>query len=68
MRYLTVIGLLIALGLVVSLGAMMYLRTPAGPNYNAATGAAKRATGAAEQHVTQVQRVQDVLKNVGAGR
>ncbi len=62
MRYLAILGLLIALGLIVSLAGTVLTKAPWHPSYNAATGAAKKATDAAQQ------RVQDVLKNVNTDR
>jgi len=62
MRYLAILGLLIALGLVISLAGTVLTKAPSRPSYSAATGAAKKATDAAQQ------RVQDVLKNMNMDR
>lgn len=57
MRYLLVLGFMIALALVISQTATRLTQHSSGPSpYGAATGAAQHAAGAAEQHV------QDVLK------
>ncbi len=61
MRYLAVLGLLIAVGLIVSLVGTKLTHSPRA-TYDAATGAAQRAAGAAEQHVQDVLRTEDVTK------
>lgn len=58
MRYLAVLGLLIVVGLIVSLIGTRMVHTTS-TSYDAATHAAQKAAGAAEQHV------QNVLKTVG---
>jgi ABC-type sulfate transport system substrate-binding protein len=58
MRYLTLLGLLIAVGLMLYLAAPKPGTSQRG-TYNAATGAAQHAAGAAEQHV------RDMLKPLG---
>jgi allophanate hydrolase subunit 2 len=63
MRYVTILGFMIALGLVIYLSAARLAQSTPGPgvSYNAATQAAQKAAGAAQQHV------QDVLKNMRPG-
>ncbi len=61
MRYLAVLGLLIAVGLMLSLVGTKLAHSPR-TTYDAATGAAQRAAGAAEQHVQNVLKTVDVTK------
>lgn len=58
MRYLGLLGMLIAIGIMLYLTAPQLGQSPHG-TYDAASGAAQRAAGAAEQHV------RDIMKPLG---
>lgn len=61
MRYVGILGLLIALALVLSLTLKQMTQRGNGPSPSAAVGAAQRAAGAASGHA------QDILKNQFSG-
>jgi len=61
MRYLGMLGMLIAVGLMVSLVGPRLALSPQA-TYNAAVGAAHRAAGAAQLHAQDVLRTVNVAK------
>lgn len=56
MRYLGILGLLIAVAIMLYLAAPRAEQATHTPTYNAATGAAQHAAGAAEQHVRDIMK------------